>query len=147
MRKMKDQSTDLIHIAGQIISAYVAKNPVQTASLPDLIRKVHATLNGIAHEASQAVPEASHEKPTAAQIRKSVMPGGVVSFIDGKPYQSLKRHLTGHGFDPHSYCAHFGLPADYPMVSPRYAAKRSEMAKAIGFGRVRGRNEDHRSQG
>ena len=84
--------------------------------------------------------------PTAAQIRKSVTPDGIVSFLDGKTYKTMKRHLTGHGFDPQSYREHFGLPADYPMVSQRYAAKRSELAKAIGLGRVAERSEDEQAE-
>ena len=146
MQKTDNQSSELISLTGQGVSAYVANNPVQTTGLPDLIRNVHAALNGLAHETAQAVPEASHETPTATQIRKSVTPDGIVSFIDGKTYKTMKRHLTGHGFDPHSYRAHFGLPADYPMVAERYAAQRSELAKAIGLGRVGARSEDEQSQ-
>jgi predicted transcriptional regulator len=57
-----------------------------------------------------------------------------VSFIDGKTYKTLKRHLAAHGLDPHSYRERYGLPADYPMVAPSYAEKRSALAKSIGLG-------------
>jgi predicted transcriptional regulator len=146
MQNAESQSAKFLDLTGTIVSAYVSNNPVQSASLPDLIRNVYAALNGLAHGEAQAVPEDSPAKPTAGQIRKSVTPDGIVSFLDGKTYQTMKRHLTGHGFDPHSYRAYFGLPADYPMVSPRYAAKRSELAKAIGLGRVADRSEDEQSQ-
>ena len=75
------------------------------------------------------------DKPTPAQIRKSVRPEGIVSFIDGKTYKTLKRHLTKHGLNPQSYRDRYGLPGDYPMVAPSYAAQRSALAKAIGLGR------------
>ena len=146
MQQTEPKLTDLIDLTGRVVSAYVAKNPVQTAGLPDLIRNVYAALNRLTHDAIQSVPEDNRTKPTAAQIRKSVTPEGIVSFIDGKTYKTMKRHLTGHGFDPHSYRAHFGLPADYPMVAERYAAQRSELAKAIGLGRVGARSEDEQSQ-
>ncbi|MCJ2053502.1 MucR family transcriptional regulator, partial [Methylobacterium sp. J-070] len=55
-------------------------------------------------------------------------------FIDGKTYKTLKRHLTSHGLDPKAYRDRYGLPADYPMVAPSYAAQRSALAKAIGLG-------------
>jgi hypothetical protein len=36
---------------------------------------------------------------------------------------------------PDQYRAKWGLPHDYPMTAPAYAAKRSELAKTIGLGR------------
>ena len=48
----------------------------------------------------------------------------------------LKRHLrTTYNLTPDEYRAKWGLPADYPMVAPNYAAQRSEFAKKIGLGR------------
>ncbi|MBE7186618.1 MAG: MucR family transcriptional regulator, partial [Methylobacterium mesophilicum] len=70
-------------------------------------------------------------------IRRSVRPDGIVSFIDGKTYKTLKRHLSANGFDPRSYRERYGLPADYPMVAANYAAQRSALAKAIGLGQPR----------
>ena len=74
-------------------------------------------------------------KASAAQIRKSITADAIVSFLDGKPYKTLKRHLTTHGLQPHTYRQRFGLPDDYPMVAPNYAAQRSALAKQIGLGR------------
>ena len=134
--------SDFAGLTGKIVSAYVLHNPVRSADLPDLIRNVHTTLDGLAGKVGSAAPEDPHEKPTAAQIRKSVTPAGIVSFLDGKTYKILKRHLRSHGMDPQSYCERFGLPADYPMVSGSYAAYRSELAKSIGLGQISGRNEN-----
>ena len=57
-----------------------------------------------------------------------------MSFIDGRPYRTLKRHLAVNSMTPAEYRERFGLPADYPMVAPTYSAARSEMAKASGLG-------------
>ena len=38
---------------------------------------------------------------------------------------------------PDQYRAKWGLPPDYPMVAPNYAAQRSEFAKKIGLGTSR----------
>jgi predicted transcriptional regulator len=89
--------------------------------------------------ASGNVPDADTSaaevvKPSGAQIRKSIRDDGIVSFIDGKTYKTLKRHLTKHGLDPQSYRERYGLPANYAMVAPSYAAQRSALAKAIGLG-------------
>jgi predicted transcriptional regulator len=138
----KIQTSDFVELAGDIASAYVSKNPVRPADLPDLIRNIHAALQGLAHGNGAVSPEAEIEKPTPAQIRKSVTPDGIISFLDGKSYKSMKRHLRGQGLDPQSYRQRYGLPADYPMVAPEYAKRRSELAKSIGLGRVAGRHED-----
>lgn len=135
------QTTDFVDLTGDIVAAYVSNNPVRPSDLPDLIRTVHAALHGLVDGTVAVAPEAEIEKPTTAQIRKSVTPDGIVSFVDGKTYKTMKRHLTGHGFDPQSYRQRFGLPADYPMVAPNYAAQRSALAKSIGLGRPSGRVE------
>ena len=76
-------------------------------------------------------------KLSAAEIRKSITPDALISFIDGKPYKTLKRHLTTHGLDPAGYRAKYGLPADYPIVSEKYSAARSELARMLGLGQSR----------
>ena len=81
-----------------------------------------------------AVAAEPETKVSSAEIRKSIKPDGLVSFVDGKSYKTLKRHLTSHGLDPKSYRDRYGLPADYPMVAGEYAERRSALAKAIGLG-------------
>ncbi len=78
--------------------------------------------------------EPEQPKATASQVRKSITDAGLISFIDGKTYQTLKRHIGGHGMTPDDYRARYGLAADYPIVAPAYAARRSALAKAIGLG-------------
>lgn len=59
---------------------------------------------------------------------------------DGKKLKMLKRHLRStYNMSPDEYRARWGLPPDYPMVAPNYAAQRSEFAKRIGLGRSSGR--------
>jgi predicted transcriptional regulator len=73
-------------------------------------------------------------KATPAQIRKSITRDALISFEDGKPYKTLKRHLTTFGLTIEQYRAKWGLPADYPTVAPSYSEARSAMAKALGLG-------------
>ncbi|GJE34549.1 MucR family transcriptional regulator [Methylobacterium oxalidis] len=137
----KGQSPDFVELTADIVSAYVAKNSLPFAELPALLTSVHAALNGL----TSGLPQASAdevEKATPPQIRKSITPDALISFIDGRPYKTLKRHLATHGLDPHSYRQRFGLPGDYPMVCANYAAQRSELAKAIGLGRPGARAGD-----
>src|SRR3978361_2199892 len=126
---------EFIELAADIIAAYVSNNPVPVAELPALISNVHAALNGLTSGASQATAaEEQGEKATPSQIRKSITPDALISFIDGKPYKTLKRHLTGHGLDPYSYRQRYGLPADYPMTAQRYSETRSRLARNFGLG-------------
>ena len=130
------QHPKFLELAGEIVAAYVANNSVPASELPDFIRKMHGVIVGLASGgASTGADQIDEtEKPTPAQIRKSIKPDGLVSFIDGKTYKTLKRHLTANGLDPLSYRERYGLLADYPMVAPNYAERRSALAKAIGLG-------------
>ncbi len=95
---------------------------------------MHAVLSGFGKPA--AAPEEDH-KVLRRSIRKSVTPDHIISFLDGRPYKTLKRHLTTRGYTPDEYRKEFGLGHDYPMVSARYAAHRSELAKSLGLGQIR----------
>lgn len=60
----------------------------------------------------------------------------------------LKRHLRAvYDMTPEEYRVKWGLPADYPMVAPNYAAKRSEFAKRIGLGRKKGQRPQQEQRG
>jgi predicted transcriptional regulator len=116
-----------------IVSAYVSNNSVPKNDLPELIASIRSALSGGA--AQQAVEPL--QKPTAAEIKKSVTPDALVSFIDGKPYKTLRRHLTANGLSFDQYKAKFGLPKDYPAVAASYSAKRSKLALDLGLGTPR----------
>ena len=58
--------------------------------------------------------------------------------IDGKPYKTLRRHLTTNGMTPADYIQRYNLKSDYPMVAPSYSESRRDMAKKIGLGRKPG---------
>ena len=128
-------SGDLAEFTSDIVAAYVSHNSVQAASLPELITSVHAALAGLGKASAPTEPETA--KATTAEIRKSIRPDGLVSFIDGKSYKTLKRHLTRHGLTGAEYRAKYGLPQDYPMVASSYAAQRSALAKSLGLGQQR----------
>ena len=71
----------------------------------------------------------------AVSIKKSVTNEYIICLEDGKKLKMLKRHLqTAYGMSPEQYRARWGLEANYPMVAPEYAKKRSSLAKAIGLG-------------
>ena len=69
-------------------------------------------------------------------ISRSVHHDYIVCLEDGKHLTMLKRYLNSrYGLSPEEYRRKWGLKADYPMVAPAYAARRSEFAKSIGLGK------------
>lgn len=123
----------LLRLTADIVSAYLSKNVVQAAQIPEIIAVVHASLTGSGAAPRDATPEPL--KP-AVPIRKSVTAEFIVCLEDGKKLKMLKRHLRStYNLSPDEYRARWGLPSDYPMVAPNYAAQRSEFAKKIGLGR------------
>ncbi len=125
----------LIEMTADVIAAYVTKNHVRAAELPELISTVHASLAGMGN-APVAEPEPGKLVPPVS-IKKSITDDYLVSLEDGKHYRSLKRHLSVRGMTPDEYRAEWGLPHDYPMVAPAYAKARSELAKSFGLGSQR----------
>ena len=127
----------LIDLAADIVSAYVSNNTVPAADLPALIASVHRALN--ATHAGSSEPEPEPLKP-AVNPKKSVFPDYIICLEDGKKFKSLKRHLRTHyDLSPEEYREKWGLPPDYPMVAPNYAAARSALAKKMGLGQQRRR--------
>lgn len=127
-----DRSEETLHLTAEIVAAYLSNNSVNTDSVPELIRSVHGTLNGLGRDG--AGPETA-QKP-AVPVKKSVTNEYIVCLEDGKKLKMLKRYLRTHyNLSPEEYRARWGLPADYPMVAPNYAAQRSDFAKQIGLGR------------
>jgi predicted transcriptional regulator len=130
---MTDAPKPFAALTARIVGAFVGKNPVSHAELGPLINTIHSALKRTVEPEVEAVDKAV--RATAAQIRKSITPDALVSFLDQKPYKTLKRHLTRHGLTVADYKAKFGLPKDYPTTAPSYSERRSAMAKAIGLGR------------
>jgi predicted transcriptional regulator len=129
---MDEKNAAMIGLTADLVAAFVGNNSVAVADLPNLIKTVHAALSGAEAPAPEAVEDTV--KPTAGQIRKSITHDALISFLDGKPYKTLKRHLTTHGVTVAEYKTRFGLPNDYPTTAPAYSEARSAMAKALGLG-------------
>ena len=132
------QPTNFVDLAAGIVSAYVSNNTVAAADLPKLINEVHAALTRVARGSDA---RRGPQKP-AVPPKRSVTPGHIVCLEDGKKFKSLRRHLhSQYGLSPEQYREKWGLPSDYPMVAPNYAATRSALAKKMGLGRRRGRRK------
>ena len=128
-----DSQNNLPELTAEIVSAYVGNNLVSRENMPALITEIYSAL--VKAPTAGAEPIAKPQEP-AVPVRKSVTPDQIVCLEDGKKFKSLKRHLNNeHGLTPQEYREKWGLTRDYPMVAPKYAKARSELARAMGLGR------------
>jgi predicted transcriptional regulator len=131
------ENSDLIELAAEIVSAYVSNNSVPAAELPALINDVFTALTRVGTPPAEVAAEPL--KP-AVSVKKSVHNDFIICLEDGKKFKSLKRHLrTQYNMSPEQYREKWGLPPEYPMVAPNYAAARSRLAKEMGLGQQRRR--------
>lgn len=125
-------SADLLPLVSEIVAAHLSNNQVPQSELRALIRDVYQALADVG---GIATPVSERAKP-AVPVSKSVGQGEITCLVCGDSMKMLKRHLrTAHGMTPRQYREAFGLAANYPLVAPAYARRRSRLAKSIGLGR------------
>lgn len=125
---------DLLALSAGIVAAYVGQNKVFHTAVPDLIRTVHGALQTLGGEPVTA--KSTEKAKPAVPVSRSVQHDYIVCLEDGKKLKMLKRYLRSHyDMSPEDYRRKWGLPSDYPMVAPAYAARRSDFAKQIGLGK------------
>ena len=123
----------LLALTTEIVASYAGNHSMAVNDLPKLISSVFHALN--------ATGQGEAEKPAevltpAVPIKRSVSQDYLICLEDGKKLKMLKRHLAArYNMSPDEYRRRWGLPKDYPIVAPSYAARRSEMAKQLGLGR------------
>jgi len=140
---MSDEtSVNPVELAAELTIAWLGNqnNRCTAEEVPAFLRTMHATINELSgtSAAPAAAPEeapAEQEFTPAVTVRKSLgSKDHIISLIDGKPYKTLRRHLSGHGLTPEQYRERYNLKEDYPMVAPNYSEQRRAMAKKIGLG-------------
>ena len=131
-------------LAAELTIAWLS-NPNTRASsdevrsfLQAMFEAVNALNVGQGSDAATSEAAAPEYKPAVTARRSLASPDHIISLIDGKPYKTLRRHLSGHGLTPVQYRERYGLKRDYPIVAPAYAEVRRAMAKKIGLGRKPG---------
>ncbi len=126
-------TAELLELTTKIVAAHVSHNAIAVTDVPGLISTVHQAIATVGTE------EAAPKPKPAVPIKQSVKSEYIVCLDDGRKLKMLKRHLrTAYNMSPDEYRQKWGLPSDYPMVAPKYAAVRSKLAKKIGLGRKPG---------
>jgi predicted transcriptional regulator len=135
MSEAESDRSKAISLTAEVVAAFVSNNSLPVVDLPTLIQSTHDALTRVQmRTAAPAEPEA---KPPAVPIRKSITTEYLICLDDGLKFKSLKRHIGTLGMTPDQYREKWGLPKDYPMAAPDYAATRSALAKRIGLGQQR----------
>jgi predicted transcriptional regulator len=127
-------TTDLLRLSSDIVAAYVGGNAVGVGAVQDVLSNVYRALSTLGQPPAPA-PAPQRQRP-AVPVSRSVQHDHIVCLEDGKQLKMLKRYLRSrYDLTPEEYRRKWGLPPDYPMVSPAYAERRSTFAKEIGLGR------------
>ena len=134
--------TNAVELATELTIAWLG-NPntrISADEVPAFLSKMHDTVSALLGSTDAApVADVATEYTPAVTSRKSLASRDhIISMIDGKPYKTLRRHLTTHGLTPEEYRERYGLKSDYPMVAESYSESRRAMAKKIGLGRKPG---------
>jgi predicted transcriptional regulator len=124
---------EVVTCTADVTSAYFASHEVEVDAIPEVVKKIFMVLLEISRDANNM-----KHRPAltpAVPVEDSIHEDYIVCLEDGKKLQMLKRHLnTVYGMTPEQYKERWGLPPDYPVVSPSYARRRSDIARMTGLG-------------
>jgi predicted transcriptional regulator len=136
---VSNDTNNRLDLVADIVSAYLSNNTLAAGEIAGLISAVNSAIQNVATGKVEEVPV---ELKPAVPVKKSITPDAIICLEDGKAFKSLKRHLmTKYGMTPAEYRTKWGLPKDYPMVAPNYAAARSALARNMGLGLDRRKSE------
>ena len=140
---VSDDTNNRLDLVADIVSAYLSNNTLPAGEIANLINSVNTAIQNVS---TGKVEEAPVDLKPAVPVKKSITPDAIICLEDGKAFKSLKRHLmTKYGMTPAEYRAKWGLPKDYPMVAPNYAAARSALARNMGLGLDRRKPEEEKA--
>lgn len=116
--------------AADVVAAYVSHNEIAPDEVPKLLKSVIECL----------MEETTSEAPVGPvlpmPLEETFGHDFIICLEDMKRVTLLKRYLAKNfNLTPEEYCEKWGLPEDYPMVTPEYSARRSQIAKDQGLGK------------
>lgn len=133
---------EIMSFMTEITASYLTNHEVATSDIAELMRIIYQTVVELSRDANNI-----KHRPTlvpAVPIEESIHDDYIICLEDGKKLQMLKRHLnTVYNMSIEQYKERWRLPIDYPVVSPNYAKRRSEIAKTTGLGSTGRRKTDN----
>lgn len=137
----QEDGQNLQSLVAEVAAAYFANSHVSVAEISTVIGEIAKSLGAVGESAAPATE--TIEEPTAtpklttAQIRRSITPAALISFEDGRPYKTLRRHLAVKGLTPEQYREKWGLPTIrwwQPTTAPRVRRWPKTLALVRGVG-------------
>ena len=144
---MADDTSDLnaVELAVELTIAWLGNPNTRSNAedVPAFMGKMHDTVQQLmgSSEPEAAAEPAEQHQPKVTARKSLASKDHIISMIDGKPYKTLRRHLSTNGLTPDEYRQRYGLKSDYPMVAANYSESRRAMAKQIGLGRKPGQKK------
>ena len=134
-----EKDVNAVELATDLTIAWLGNqnNRAAAEDVPAFLRTMHEMVTELAGKSTANSDDSSNaeEFTPAVSVRKSLASKDhIISMIDGKPYKTLRRHLSTHGLTPDEYRSRYNLKLDYPMVAENYSAARRAMAHKIGLG-------------
>ena len=129
-----------VELATELTIAWLGNSNTRVSSdeVAAFLNSMHEAVvklgSGSSNDAGARESQTEYTPATTAR-RSLASKDHIISLIDGKPYKTLRRHLSRHGLTPEQYRERYGLKPDYPMVAPSYSEVRRSMAQKIGLGR------------
>lgn len=130
-------SASPVELATELTIAWLSNPNTRAASgdVPAFLSTMYEAVQSLGKAGASNTDEATSGFTPAVTARRSLASrDSIISMIDGKPYKTLRRHLSTHGLTPEQYRERYKLKVDYPMVAPSYSEARRSMAKKIGLG-------------
>lgn len=137
-----ENKLELLSLATDVVCAYISNNQCEVSDVLEMLGKVAVRLTEISENEVGGI--LLEDREPAVPIEESVTDDYIVCLEDGVKLKLLKRHLRCHyGMTPDEYRKRWHLPDSYPMVAPKYADRRSDLAKDIGLGLNRGKRKSN----
>lgn len=136
---MADELNDVnpVELATELTIAWLSNANTRASAdeVPGFLARMHEAVTSLSAGGGSADAAPATQEGAVSARKSLASKDHIISMIDGKPYKTLRRHLSRHGLTPEQYRERFGLKSDYPMVAETYSQHRRDMAKKIGLGR------------
>jgi len=138
--------SEVLKMTTEIVVSHASMTELTSEQLVNEIKSVYNVLasldGGVILEEPVSEKAVGGKKPSIP-LKDIVKAKYVVCLECGKKLKTLKNHLRKiHGLMPKEYYARFDLdPKKFPLVCKESSEKRSQMAKARGFGKEGGRKK------
>ena len=139
-------SSEVLKMTTEIVISHASMTELTTEQLVNEIKEVYNVLSSLDGGENLEEPiseEAGGVKKPSIPLKDIVKAQYVVCLECGRKLKTLKTHLRKiHNLAPKEYYARFDLdPKKFPLVCKESSEKRSQMAKARGFGKEGGRKQ------